>query len=671
MCGIAGMIDLSGQDRQVPDVLRAMADALYHRGPDDGGYLVKPGLGLVSRRLSIVGGADGRQPLANETRDVFVVLNGELFDYAEVRAQLEQNGHRLQTNCDTELLPHLWEERQEEMLGRLRGQFAFAVWDERQQRLTLARDRFGICPLYWTRQRAAGGDWLLFASEIKALLATGLVEAKPDLRGIDQVFTFLCAPGPLTCFEGVQALLPGHYLTVQRCGPGRPARFGEKTYWEMDYPDYGQEERGELGRLLDGFEERLLRAVKRRLRSDAPVTTYLSGGVDSSLVVAVANKAALRPLPTFTIQVRHPGLDEARLAQEFARRLGSESVCVSVGRQELLDCYPGLIEAAEAPVGDTACAALLLLARAVHDHGFKVALTGEGADEALAGYSWYKVHKLGRFLDAIPGLPLGEWGRRAFFRCVNRGPVPWGPVRRAAAVSGGYSAWQDFYNVLGLSKSRLYGPRFYQLPPDYLPHADLGIDVERVRRWHPLNQSLYLGMRVHLPGLLLGPGGDRVAMHSSVETRYPFLDEDVVTFLARLSPSWKLHGLRDKYLLRRLATRWLPAATAWRPKAPFQTPFDIFTSPGPAYVEQLLSPESLRRTDYFDVGQVSHWRRAVTTLPAWSLLRTSLAIGLASVVATQLWHHLFIEDALADLPSFRVRTLPADGREKALALSTR
>jgi asparagine synthase (glutamine-hydrolysing) len=379
-------------------------------------------------------------------------------------------------------------------------------------------------------------------------------------------------------------------------------------------------------------------------------------------VLAMALREAHRALSAFTIQVMHPGLDEAHLANEQARRLGGEATLVKVGREELLRCYPRLIEASEAPVGDTACAALLLLAGAVHERGYKVALTGEGADEALAGYSWYKIHKVARCLDAVPGLPLAEWGRRAFFRGVNRGPIPWEPVRRAAKALGGYAAWLDFYNVLGLSKSRLYGPRFCQLPADYLPHADLGIDARRLQRWHPLNQSLYLGMRVHLPGLLLGPGGDRVAMHSAVEARYPFLDEDVVTFLAGIAPGWKLRGLRDKYLLRRLATRWLPAATAWRPKAPFQTPFDIFLSPAPEYVEQLLSPSSLRRTGYFDADRVTHWRRALATLPDRSLLRTSVAIGLAGVVGTQLWHHTFIEGDLADLPSLHARTRAADSR---------
>src|SRR3989440_7024281 len=215
MCGIAGMIDLVDRRPTPPGVLRAMAAAVVHRGPDEDGFLERPGLGLASRRLSIVGLADGRQPIFNEDRTISVVFNGELFDYPEMRADLMSRGHVFRTHADTELIPHLYEDHGDGMLDKLRGQFAFALWDDRRQRLLLARDRFGICPLYWTRQRTAHGEWLLFASEIKALLATGLIDARPDLRGINHIFTFFSLPGPVTCFEGIQALPPGRFLAVQ------------------------------------------------------------------------------------------------------------------------------------------------------------------------------------------------------------------------------------------------------------------------------------------------------------------------------------------------------------------------------------------------------------------------------------------------------------------------
>src|SRR5258708_6462019 len=244
MCGIAGIIDLSGNRPAPADALRRMADAIVHRGPDEDGYLEAPGLGFASRRLSIVGLFDGKQPIANEDRSVWVVYNGELFDYPERKAELEARGHIFRTHCDTELFPHLWEEYGEDMLVRLRGQFAFALWDSRQRCIILARDRFGICPLYWTTRRDADGEWLLFGSEIKALLASGMVEARADLRGIDQVFNFFSVPGPATCFQGVEYLQPGHFLRIQFGSDGRPAAIKPRAFWRIDFPENGQEDHG-------------------------------------------------------------------------------------------------------------------------------------------------------------------------------------------------------------------------------------------------------------------------------------------------------------------------------------------------------------------------------------------------------------------------------------------
>lgn len=232
MCGIAGVVDLNGS-RAVPEgVVQRMAQALIHRGPDEDGFFNRPGVALGMRRLSIVGLADGQQPISNEDKSVSVVFNGELFDYVERRVELQARGHQFVTHADTEIIPHLWEDHAEGMFERLRGQFAIALWDERRKQLNLVRDRFGIAPLYWSRQ----GDWLLFASEIKGLLASGMVKPKADLRGLNHVFTFGAMPGPVTCFEGVQLLLPGHYLQIT---PGSEPTIHDRAYWEMDFPNEG------------------------------------------------------------------------------------------------------------------------------------------------------------------------------------------------------------------------------------------------------------------------------------------------------------------------------------------------------------------------------------------------------------------------------------------------
>jgi asparagine synthase (glutamine-hydrolysing) len=654
MCGIAGAVNLHGT-RSIPSaLLHRMADALFHRGPDEDGYLEQPGVSLASRRLSIVGLADGRQPISNEDGTISVVYNGELFDYPERRRELEGRGHHFATHCDTEMIPHLWEEHGEGMLEHLRGQFALALWDRRQHKLIVARDRFGICPLYWTRQSWDGDDWLLFASEIKGLLASGMVDARPEPRGIDNAFTFFGLPGTVTCFAGINALLPGRYLHLQ-LDPSRdngpPASIGERTYWEIDFPDRGDEDPGDdPQRVVDGLEQVLLGAVERRLRADVPVVSYLSGGVDSTMVVALASHIRGQSIPSFTIRIPERHLDETSEATLAARHIGTDPILVNCGPQEILETYPRLIQAAEGPVIDTSCAALLLLAQEVHAHGYKVALTGEGSDEWLAGYPWYKIHRVLGLLDVIPGLPISRFVRRAYLRLSGAPRFPWANTLRNREAVGGDNAWLDLYGMVTLAKWRFYSPAMRETLGDYLAYSDLGLNVERMRRWHPLNRGLCLAGRIHLPGLLLNGKGDRVAMHSSVETRYPFLDEEVFAYLAKLHPRWKLRRLTDKYVLRKLAERWLPKQIAWRSKAMFRAPFDSFHSDSrPAYVDQLLSEDALLKTGYFDAQAVTHWRQAYRTLRAGSHQRSSIEMGLVAVLSTQLWHHTYIDSSLADL----------------------
>lgn len=647
MCGIAGIIDITGQRTVSEDLLRCMANAIVHRGPDEEGFFFRTGLGLASRRLSIVGLADGQQPMSNEDQSVRVVFNGELFDHVEKRAELTSRGHRLVTHCDTEIIPHLWEDHQEGMFEKLRGQFAIALWDEKKKRLVLGRDRFGIAPLYWTRQ----GDWLLFASEIKALLASGMVTPKADLRGINHIFSFSALPGPVTCFEGVQLLLPGHYLEVNMEGGGT-LPVSERAYWRLDFPDAGDElDNSDSKVLVDEFEQLLMAAVEKRLRADVPVGSYLSGGVDSSMIAALACKLKGPAINTYTIRVDAPELDELDAANLIARHIGTKPPIVQEFRaDDAVNTYPELIQAAEAPVIDTSCAALLQLARRVNTNGQKVVLTGEGADEWLIGYPWYKIEKAMSVLDIVPALRLRERARVAFLR-ANK--VPQFPVeyrREVEECIGGPNAWIDSYGLLSLSKLRFFGE---QMQPFRLsnPWLDLNVPLDRAKKWHPLNRGIWVAARVTLGGHLLQAKGDRVAMHSSVEVRYPFLDEEVSAFLARIHPRWKLHGFRDKHLLRLMAERWLPPSVYKRKKVIFRAPLDSFhMDPEPPYVGQLLSEESLKRTGYFDVAEVRRWRKEFRSMRPGSLPRLSVELGLAAVVATQYWHHQFIDGNLTELP---------------------
>jgi asparagine synthase (glutamine-hydrolysing) len=649
MCGIAGIVDLARERTPAHGLIRAMADSLYHRGPDQDGYFRRPGLALASRRLGLVDIPDGRQPVSNETGDVTAVFNGELFEYSSMRDDLEQRGHHFATHCDSEVIPHLWEEYQEDMFSRLRGQFALAVWDTRRRQLVLARDRFGICPLHWT----CSNNWLLFGSEIKALLASGLVNARTDWQGINHLFTFFALPGPVTCFKGVQSLPPGHYLRIKLDPSSKcPARIEHRVYWTMDFPENGHEEIGKFPHVLNQFEELLIHAVEKRLRADVPVVSYLSGGIDSAMVAALARRIRGEPLPSFTIRITDPRLDETAPATLVAESLGAKPTIVPVSEADVLRTYPELITATECPVIDTSCAAMLRLARAVHERGYKAALTGEGSDEWLAGYPWFRLDHLSRALDVIPWLPVSDLGLQAYLRLSRAPHFDWSDAVRAQKLAGGQSAWLKVYGLIGLSKLRFFSRPMLEAVADHPPYEDLDLPADRLSPLNPLNRSLYLGARIMLPGLLLHAKGDRVAMHSSVETRYPFLDEEVFTFLARLHPRWKLRGMCDKFLLRLLAERYLPRSIARRPKVIFRAPFDAFhLDKSPAFVQQLLSPQSLRKTGYFDPQAVNYWRRAYRNLRPGSGRRLSIEMGLAGVVSTQLWHHTFIHAGLADLPS--------------------
>jgi len=625
-----------------------MAAAIVHRGPDEGGFLERPGLHLAIRRLSIVGLADGQQPISNEDGTVWTVFNGEFFDYPERRKLLEAKGHTFRTHTDTELIPHSWEEYREKFFDHLYGQFAFCLLDERTGEIVLGRDRAGIAPLYYTLQSHDGGDWLLFASEMKALFASGYVRAEADPVGLNHIFTFFAMPGPATVFRGIQSLLPGRYLHLK---PGAPD-LAQRRYWQVSYPDRGQEDRGrDERRVVDRFEELLLAAVDRRLRADVPVVSYLSGGVDSSLVVAMACKVLGRAIPTFTVGITRSGLNEESEALQTARFLGCDPVIVPCGDDELRADYPALIRAAEFPVVDTACLGLMHLARAVRTSGYKVALTGEGADEWLAGYPWFKIARMSKFLEAIPGLPLGYAVRTLALKITGQPTYGLKDYRYPETLFGGRNGWLDAYGLMSLNKLRFLTGDWRKAVLARSAFDDLELPAE-LKRWHPFHRQMYLGARVMLAGHLLASKGDRVALSQSVETRYPFLDERLVEFMSTLHPRWKLRGLlKDKYVERKVAEKWLPKEVAWRRKVMFRAPMDSWVDRGgpTTWIDQVLSPESLAKSGYFDPVAVAKAREVLKT-PGRRFGREGLEMGLTAVLATQLWHHTYIESNLCDLP---------------------
>src|SRR6476620_2568735 len=586
MCGLAGIVDLKGRLEPDPSTVRRMIAALTHRGPDDEGVLFAPGIGAGHRRLSILGLTDGRQPIFNEDRTVAVVVNGELFDYPERKRELEARGHVFRTHSDSELIVHLYEEHGEDLFPHLKGQFAFVLFDFARRIVLLARDRVGICPLFWSRQ----GDNVYFGSEIKALLASGAVAPAADVRGLDHLFTFFALGTRRTLFEGVQAILPGHYLKIEFSAGGSAAEPIERRYWDFDFPDWGDEQdAADPSALIDEFEATFQRAVEIRLRADVPVVGYLSGGVDSAYVLATAAKVRGTPIPSFTIKVPDPELDEEANAAVTARAVGGAATMVEAGPNVIAETYAALIGAAEAPVLDTSCAALLALSREVHAQGFKAVLTGEGADEGFAGYVWFKIREAARTLD-IGDSFRPSTGISRIARKFAAPTLSFGELVRIDDMIAGPHAQSILYNLVATSRTRYYSEGLKERLGDFVAYQDLVLDLPRLRRWHPLNRSLYLGYKVLLAGLLMTQKGDRVAMANSVETRYPFLDEDVIAFASRIHPRWKLHGfLRDKYLLRRAAERLLPEEVAWRRKAMFRAPLaESFLAHPPSFGRDLI-----------------------------------------------------------------------------------
>jgi asparagine synthase (glutamine-hydrolysing) len=620
-----------------------MTCAIAHRGPDDEHFHIEPGVALGARRLAIIDLAGGRQPIANEDESIWIAFNGELFEYPELRRQLLADGHRLATRCDTEAWVHLYEDLGEEMFEQTRGQFAVSLWDRNTRTLILGRDRVGICPLYYTQ----ADGWLLWGSEIKALFASGLVAARPDPKGVDHLFTFFCAGTTRTFFEGISSLPPGHYLKI------RDGRVTKHLYWDLDFPDRGDERRlDDPAPLIDELEGLLQQAVERRLRSDVPVVSYISGGLDSTVVLGFCSRQRGAAIPAFTIGLDRAGPDERAHAHESAAILRSPLATVTMDRSKIGASFPELIRAAEGPVLDTSCAALLRLAQTVHEHGYKVALTGEGADEALAGYVWYKTQMVRDSLTRRIGPGVARWARRALVASIA------GNVRRLppeSAIGGTRAAQQDLYDLISQAKPMLYSGDMWERLGDHSAFADLDITNDRITRWHPLNQSLYVGYKVMLAGLLMISKGDRIAMNASVETRYPFLDDDVICFCAGIAPEYKLRGMTEKWLLRQVARRVLPQRIANRPKTMFRACMSgtFLGRDRPSWVDQLLSPESLRSAGYFDAEAVARQRRWQTLMPRLTPARFVYDVALTCTVSTQLWHHLFCGGDLCDLPVWR------------------
>jgi asparagine synthase (glutamine-hydrolysing) len=642
MCGIAGAFDLRGRRDFPRDRLRQMTAAIAHRGPDEEGTHLEPGLALGSRRLAIIDRAGGAQPLANENGHVWVSFEGEWYDHEEQRADLIAKHHRFKTRCDTEVWVHAYEEVGEQVFEKARGQFSVALWDQRERKLLLARDRFGIGPLFY----AVHDGWLLWASEVKGLLASGVIQAQPDRRAIDYAFNFFVQPLERTCFDGINQIAPGHFLRA------KDGQISTHQYWDLDFPDAGSERPFQDAATAAQELEQLLRAaVRRRLVGEVPISCYLSGGLDSTTMLALCTQESRAPVPSFTIGLDRAGpADERDKAAESARVFGSPNTTVNVTEAEIVRAYPNLIAASEAPVIDTSAACMLYLARANRAAGNIVAITGEGADEALAGYVWFKTPTPTRVQERL-NRPLEQLAR-----LVTTGLIGGSTAHRPAfrGLNGLRVMQQLSWEIAAQSREYLYSNEMWRQLTNWSAYDEVKLPAERIKRWHPLNQAIYVGYKTLLPGLLLAGKGDRPLRAASTEGRYPFLDEQVVDFCSALPPHYKLRRLTDKWLLRKVAASVAPHQIGSRRKTMFRATMSpaFLRDSRPAWVDQLLSPASLTATGYFDPLKVSRAREIQRRKSKYSLQRFSLDLGLIAVISTQLWHHTFCGGGLADLDTW-------------------
>jgi asparagine synthase (glutamine-hydrolysing) len=646
MCGIVGILNLQERPPVETRILRRMLQQIRHRGPDEFGIYRDPRVGMGSARLSILDIAGGSQPICDESANLWIVFNGEIFNHVELRTELETRGHRFTTQTDTEVIIHLYEEYGPRCLDFLNGQYAIAIWNAKEQSLFLARDRLGIRPLHYTVQNGQ----LLFGSEVKAFLGVPGFKLEIDAAALEEVFTYWSPLPPKTVFHGVLQVPAGHYLLVSGDG------LSLYPYWELDFEE--APERGAAS-CLEELEALLIDATKIRLRADVPVGAYLSGGMDSSLVTALIRRHSNNPLNTFSISFSDPQYDESAFQKCMAKYLGTEHEEVFCTHEQIAEVFPAVIWHTEVPILRTSPAPMFLLSERVHDAGYKVVLTGEGADEMFAGYDIFKEMRVRRFWARNPSSQF----RPALFQKIYRdipGMVP-NPQYLKAFFSRGLEAGLTPYYSHQIRWSNTRRITRFLNDGSSSPGEETEFPVpipDRFYRWSHLAQAQYLEIVTFLTPYLLSSQGDRPAMAHAVEGRFPYLDHRVVEFCNRLPTRYKLVALQEKWLLRRLAERYIPEEIWARAKRPYRAPIQrsfLGADERFEYVSDRLSRTELDRTGYFKASAVG---KLVEKARGADRISEVEEMALVGILSTQLLHARFIQDppsiSHADLAPMRL-----------------
>lgn len=650
MCGMAGIVTLrAGGPVPSREALARMAGALRHRGPDAFGLYRDDRAGLAHARLSIIDLATGQQPLKGENGQTWIVFNGEIYNYLELRAELTALGHVFRTHSDTEVIVQAYRAWGEAAFERLNGQWAVALWDAQARRLVLARDPIGICPLHLCTHAGQ----LYFASEVKAIFAANpAIPRAFDPIGIAQTLSFWSIVPPQGVYQGVTELTPGHVRSYDLSQP--EAGFTERAFFAPRYPrlpDRAGQFRGSLDDAVVAVRAALEQATAlRMLRADVPVGSYLSGGLDSSLVAALGQRHAGANFQTFSLRFEDAEYDETAFQRLMVQRLASTHHEVVVSRADIAKVFPEVIFHTERPVLRTAPAPLFLLSKLVHAQGIKVVLTGEGADEMFAGYDLFREGKVRRFWGRQPG---STWRPRLLERLYPY--LARSPVAQQAMARQFFGRELDQHAAPGFA----HGTRWHTtgalqrlLSPDLraavqsrdVVHEFIATLPPEFAQWEPLAQDQHIEIRTLLAGYLMSSQGDRMLLGNAVEGRFPFLDPDVIALADTLPTAYKLKGLDEKHVLKKAAQGLVPEEILQRKKQPYRAPdaLSFVASDAPDYIQEALSEPALRAANIFDARAASQLFQKCRARPHAGQFSNADNMALVGVLSTQLLHQQFI-----------------------------
>jgi len=640
MCGIAGVVS-NNCSEDYESLLREMLGVLRHRGPDSAGIFVNNSAGLGHVRLSIIDLNSGDQPIHNEDRSIWIVFNGEIFNYPKLREDLKLKGHRFYTKTDTEVLVHLYEEKGCKLFDDLNGQFAFALWDNNKKTLLLGRDRVGIRPLFYYLKNKR----LVFASEIKAIFLDKTITPRLDLQTLSDIFTCWAPLGHLTSFKNVYQVPPGHYALFSSNG------LEMHSYWKLPFGETDFEDIS-LSEHLNKIRELLLDAARIRLRADVQVGAYLSGGIDSTYIASLVKKKFNNLLNTFSVAFTDKKYDETLYQTKAVNSLKTKHSSICCSAEDIGKFFPKVIWHTETPILRTSPAPLLQLSGLVSSNNFKVVLTGEGADEIFAGYNVFKEDRVRRFWARNPEskmrpLLLGklypyifsENGSKA--QAFYEGFFKKGLEETDSPVYSHMLRWQNTAKLRTFFSPQLqqetgniegFVKRFVSmLPADFMS-------------WHNLSKAQYVESTLFLSNYLLSSQGDRMAMANSIEGRYPFLDHRVIEYACKIPPCYRINGLEEKYILKEAARGMIPAELIKRPKQPYRAPIVqcFVRKPSFDYVEDLLSESSIKNTGYFDYKKVSRLVSKCRNKEG-KILSERENMAFVGILSTQLLDHLFLQ----------------------------